>query len=215
MSSTWAWLGLALLGAWHGVNPAMGWLFAVARGMHERRRGAVLQALVPIALGHEASLAAVALAGSLAGLVVPAGAVRVAAAVALILWGVWRFARPRAHPRWVGFRVRLPELALWSFLMSTAHGAGLMLLPILLGRPAPPAHAHALELLQAGPAGTSPAAAALALTVHTLAMLAAMAAIALVVYERLGLAVLRRAWVNVDAVWAAALVVTGVLTLFS
>jgi hypothetical protein len=221
-----SWAGIALLGAYHGVNPAMGWLFAVARGLFERRHGAVLRSLLPIALGHEASLLlVVGLAGAI-GLLVSPTTVRVVAAVGLLGFGVLKFAKPRSHPRWVGFRVSLAELALWSFLMATAHGAGLMLLPFLVGPSAQPtaqqAHvqrhggAEAHELAHAGVgAGGSLLHDALALSLHTAAMLAVMAAVALVVYQRLGVAVLRRAWVNFEVVWAAVLVLTGLFTLFT
>ena len=229
------WAALALLGAFHGVNPAMGWLFAVALGLQRRRRGAVVGALLPMALGHEASIALVVLLGALAGAAAPPGVLRPAAAAALIAFGAFKLLRPRAHPRWVGMRVTPWDLVLWSFLMATAHGAGLMLLPVLLGLgaagaagagPAAPSHTHAdgqvhVHTLAAAPAGlTSLSGAALAqdaaaVAVHTGAMLLVMAAVALLVYERLGLAVLRRAWVNLDAVWAGAVVVAGVFTLFT
>ena len=219
------WGGLALLGAYHGANPAMGWLFAVARGLHERRRGAVVQSLLPIALGHEASLALVLGLAGVAGLVASPGTVRVGAALGLVAFGLFKFAKPRSHPRWVGFRVTLPELALWSLLMSAAHGAGLMLLPFLVGRAAGPgghtahvlAHggAEAHELAHAGLVSGSLVHDGLALTLHTGAMLLVMGTIAIVVHDRVGLAVLRRAWVNFDAVWAGVLVVTGMFTLFT
>ena len=227
------WAALVLLGAFHGVNPAMGWLFAVALGLQRRRRRAVLGALLPLALGHEASIAVVVLLGVLAGAAAPPGHLRPAAALALIAFGAFKLLRPRAHPRWVGMRVGPWDLALWSFLMASAHGAGLLLLPVLLGLggapgAAPPAeahthadgqaHAHVLAAAPAGPAGLTGAALAqdaAAVAVHTGAMLLVMAAVALLVYERLGLAVLRRAWVNLDAVWAGAVVVAGVFTLFT
>ena len=130
---------LGLLGAYHGLNPAMGWLFAVALGLQERRRSAVLQALAPIALGHEASIAAVAVRWSPRPQVSAAAELlRPLARVVLVGFGVFKLLRPRSHPRWVGMRVSRRDLVLWSFLMSSAHGAGLMLVPVLLGMPAPP-----------------------------------------------------------------------------
>jgi hypothetical protein len=131
--------------------------------------------------------------------------------VVLVLFGLYKFLRPRSHPRWVGMRVTPRELTLWSFLMSSAHGAGLMLFPVLLGLPA---HEHADELpaLALGGVAAQDAAAVL---LHTLAMLLVMGAVALLVYEKLGLGVLRRAWVNLDLVWAAAVVAAGVTTLFT
>src|SRR5205814_4147311 len=145
----------------------------------------VLQALIPIALGHEASIAlAVVLIRGVEAVAAPdLLALRVAGAALLVLFGAYKFLRPRSHPRWVGMRVTPPELALWSFLMSSAHGAGLMLFPVLLGLHAT-AHAHdvpglalsAGSLLQDGAA----------VLLHTAAMLLTMAAVALLVYDRLG-----------------------------
>jgi hypothetical protein len=196
VSHGWSWSALLLLGAFHGLNPAMGWLFAVALGLQERRRGAVLGALPPIALGHALSVALVLLALLALDLAAPPAAVRAAGAAALVGLGAFKLARPLAHPRWVGMRVGARDLALWSFLMSTAHGAGLMLVPALLALPR-----------------RDPALAAAALGVHTAGLLAAMGAAAVAVYETAGLAILRRAWINLDLVWAAALIAAGVLTL--
>src|SRR5689334_11333419 len=135
------WLTLALLGAYHGVNPGMGWLFAVALGLQEKSSGAVRRALVPIALGHAASIGlTVALLG--VGLAsVPAAALRWLTAAALVAFGVLKLVRPR-HPRWVGMRVGFRDLTWWSFLMATAHGAGLMLLPVFLLGADNPAPCH-------------------------------------------------------------------------
>ncbi len=186
----------AALGAFHGLNPAMGWLFAVALGLQEHRRGAVLAALVPIAAGHAASVAVVGLALAAAGLAVPLRDLRLAAAVVLIAFGLFRLLRPYAHPRWVGMRVGFRDLVLWSFVMASAHGAGLMLAPVFLGLPGPAGHVHAGGGL-------------VILAVHTAAMFLVMGAVALAIYETVGLALLRRAWVNLDLVWAAALLVVG------
>jgi hypothetical protein len=206
------WLALVALGTFHGLNPAMGWLFAVALGLQEKSRTAVLVALLPIALGHEAAIALAVVLVRGAELVAAPQALRLAGAATLVLFGVYKFLRPRSHPRWVGFRVTLPELALWSFLMSSAHGAGLMLVPVLLGLRGE-AHTHSLP---AGVlSGSSVALDLAAVIVHTLAMLLAMAAVALLVYEKLGVGVLRRAWLNVDLLWAAAFVTVGIATLFT
>jgi hypothetical protein len=223
-----AWLALVALGVYHGVNPAMGWLFAVALGLQQHSRRAVVRALFPIALGHEASVVVVALLAGGIGMVVAPDTLRLAAAIALVLFGAYKLLRPRSHPRWVGMRVGSRDLALWSFLMSSAHGAGLILIPALLGLAAAgsAAHSHAGDAAHShGPqtaligAGALNAAAlapnVAALLVHALAMLATMGIVALVVYEKLGLSLLRRAWVNLDGVWAAALIAAGVFTLFS
>lgn len=202
-------LTLAALGAFHGLNPAMGWLFAVALGLQERRRATVLRAIPPIALGHLASVGiVVALVGAARVLVDPA-VVRVAGAVALVGFGLYKL-RTRAHPRWVGMRVGFRDLALWSFLMSSAHGAGLMLIPVLAPRASPAAlhaHGHAAAGLAAG--------GGVALAVHTAAFLGVTVLLALLVYEVLGLGLLRVAWVNLDRLWAGALVLAGVVTLMA
>ncbi len=215
MDSLWAWALLGLLGAYHGLNPAMGWLFAVSLGMQERSRAAVLRALPPIALGHEASVVLVVVLVTALGVVADPQALHLAAGAALVGFGVFRFVRPRWHPRWTRMRVNRRELTLWSFLMSSAHGAGLMVAPVLLGAGAT---AHAGEHSH-GPAdaaaGLSIPEAMLATVLHVSAMLAVMAVVAVVVYEKLGVAVLRRVWINSDHLWAGAFVLAGVVTLFT
>ncbi|WP_405084152.1 hypothetical protein [Microbispora sp. NBC_01389] len=188
-----------LLGAFHGINPAMGWLFAVARGLQERSRDLLLQSLPVIALGHLASVAVVVAVVSATGSLVTGTALAIGAGVLLVGFGLWHLLA-RRHFRWVGMRLSLPQLAAWSFLMSSMHGAGLMLLPVLTRMPASH-HGHALSggLFVAG--------------VHTLAMFLTATVVAVVVYEFLGVAVLRRAWFNLDRMWAFALVGAGVLTL--
>lgn len=211
------WLALALLGAYHGLNPAMGWLLAVARGLQAGSRRAVLEALLPIALGHEAAVGlAVALAVG-AQLVARSDQVRPIAAVTLILFGLYRLRRWRVHPRRIGLQVGSGELVLWSFLMSSAHGAGLMLLPIVFGLASDEAAASTLVHgpIAVAPRATTLVADAAAVLVHTLAMLLAMGFTAVLVYEKLGLAVLRRAWFNFDRLWALAIVAAGLLTLFT
>jgi hypothetical protein len=215
--STWPWLALAALGAYHGLNPAMGWLFAVALGLQERRRGAVLQALPPIALGHAVAISLAVLVVGVAQIMVPLDVLRYVCAGVLILFGLYKLAR-RKHPRWVGMRVGFRDLTAWSFLMATAHGAGLMLVPVLLGL-SPNGHAHAGHDHGAHAAHAShlsgPALADLAAVgLHTLAMFAVMGVVAVLVYERLGVMVLKRAWFNLDLVWAGALIAAGVVTLF-
>jgi hypothetical protein len=205
----WAWVTLALLGAWHGLNPGMGWLFAVSRGLQERRGSAVVAALPPIALGH-----GLAIAAALAVLAVGKASLRtmqlrwVMAAI-LIGFGVAKLVKHR-HPRWVGMQVGFRDLTLWSFLMATAHGAGLMLLPLfVVGSAEPSCHTHAgLELSGSG-------AYVGATLLHTAAMLLVTGAIALVVYHKLGLALLRRAWFNLDWLWALALVISGAAALLA
>src|SRR5215470_15873878 len=202
------WLALAGLGAYHGLNPAMGWLFAVALGLQERNRSAVLRALPAIAIGHEASIAAVAAILALAQLVTAAELLRPLGAIGLVLFGVFKLIKPRAHPRWVGLRVGPRDLVVWSFLMSSAHGAGLMLVPVLLGLPV----ASSGEDLPSISLNTLAQDVA-AVTVHSAAMLLVMGTIAMIVYERLGLNVLRKAWLNVDLAWSVAVIAAGLVTL--
>jgi hypothetical protein len=224
MKDIWPWLTLALLVAYHCINPEMGLLFAVALGLQEHSRATVLRAFAPIALGHAASVAAmVALLGAARALV-DIDVLRLFGASALILFGLYKLLAPMSHPRWVGMRVNFRDLTAWSFLMATAHGAGLMLLPILLRLPGgiadaaqgSPAHAdhamHAAHMQMAG-AAIAPTAELAAVAVHTAAMFLVMGAIAVVVFEKVGLAILRRAWVNLDLVWAVALIATGGLSL--
>ncbi|WP_102128002.1 hypothetical protein [Deinococcus planocerae] len=215
MNDPLAWSALALLGALHGLNPAMGWLFAVALGLQERRRAAVGRALWPIALGHALSVALVVALVILAGAVLDGGVLRLVGAGALLAFGAYKLLRPNTHPRWVGMRVGFRDLTLWSFLMSTAHGAGLMLVPVALRFSAGGGAAHAGhgEHLPAGMAASSTLAGLAAVGVHTLSMFAVMAAVALAVYQFVGLTVLRRAWVNLDQVWAVALMAAGAVAL--
>lgn len=213
MNDLGPWILVALLGAYHGINPAMGWLFAVGLGLQDRDRGAVLRALPPIAVGHELALAVSVLLVLGIGVVADADTVRTVAAVALVAFGVFRFAKPRAHPRWTKMRVTRTELTWWSFLMSSAHGAGLIIAPVLIGTGPAEAHAHGGHEHADLFAMTLPEM-ALALTLHVGAMLAVMGVVALLVYEKLGLAVLRRAWINTDHLWAGAFVVAGLITMF-
>jgi hypothetical protein len=211
VSDVWPWLALAGLGLFHGINPAMGWLFAVALGLQRGRGGAVLQALPPIALGHAASIALVAAVLSLARAAVDATLLRLAAALALVAFGGWRLARGYRHDFRVGMQVGFRDLALWSFLMATAHGAGLMVMPVLLELPAGGEGSHgshdAVLAAFAGSLWTG----LLAVAVHTFAMLIAAGLIAWVIFAWVGLAVLRRAWINLDLVWSAVLIATGAL----
>jgi hypothetical protein len=203
------WAVLMALGAFHGINPGMGWLFAVALGMQERRRGAVLRALVPLGAGHALAVAG-AVAGALAiGAVIPNGSLRWPLAGVLVSLGVLRFVRHR-HPRWAGIRVSMSGLTLWSFLMATAHGAGLMVVPVFVSMAMADAggHTHHMAATSAG-AGT----ALLATGLHAVGYLAVTAFIAVLVFEKLGVGILRRAWINLDVIWAAALMATGTLTM--
>jgi hypothetical protein len=235
VQDVWPWAALLLLGALHGINPGMGWLFAVALGMQRRERRAVWGALLPLAAGHAAAIVVVAVVVGMIGATVSLSHLRWVVAAFLLALGVSKLVRDR-HPRWGGMTVGGRDVAVWSFLMASAHGAGLMVVPFLLKivRPVasavPQAHAHhmatspviggvttdhaghAAAVLAGIPAVPS-AGLAVAL-VHTAGYLLVTGAIAVIVYERLGLRLLGRAWFNVDRVWAGALILTAMVTPF-
>jgi len=206
MISSWAML--LALGAFHGINPGMGWLFAVALGMQDARRGAVLRALVPLGAGHALAVAVAVGAALAIGFVIPLGWLRWPIAGVLVSLGVLRFFRHR-HPRWAGMRVSMGGLTMWSFLMATAHGAGLMVVPVFMGMSMSGAGAHGHHMH----AGAGAGAAFFATGLHAVGYLAVTAFIAVLVFEKLGVGILRRAWFNLDLIWSAALVATGTLTL--
>jgi len=203
---TGTWEMLLFLGAFHGINPGMGWLFAVALGMQENRSAAVWRALVPIGLGHACAVAAAVALGILAGIVLPVDAVRWPVAGFLVALGVQRLFRHR-HPRYGSMRIGLGGLAIWSFLVATAHGAGLMVLPVWLRMSAAAgdhsAHLHASTDLASGLTATA---------VHSGSYLLVTAAIAWIVFHKLGVGLLRKAWINLDLIWASALIASGALT---
>jgi hypothetical protein len=207
-------VALLALGAYHGLNPGMGWLFAVALGLQENNGRAVLRALPPIVLGHLVSIGLVVMALELAEPWLPHWTLRLSTAAILLAFGLLRLIRSR-HPRWAGMRVGFRDLTLWSFLMASAHGAGLMLAPILLAWPQG-GHEHRMAwLVPTLPAAVEASAVRwwLPVVVHTLGYLATTGLVALVVYWKLGVKILRQAWLNLDLLWAIALVATGVLSL--
>ena len=214
MSQWWPWIAVAMLGAYHGVDPSMGWLFAVALGLQEQRRAKVVAALLPIAIGHLLSVALIV--GLIAAAMKPAsGWLRPLGAAALIAFGLFRFWRPRAHPRWVAMRVNSAELAVWSFLMATAHGAGLMLFPILVDLHSAsmmPLGHRSMTMAMSADVSLSITQAAAVVLMHTGAMLLVMGTVAFAVYEWIGLKILRSAWINLDAIWAGALIAAGALS---
>nr|WP_239067133.1 hypothetical protein [Actinomadura bangladeshensis] len=189
----------------------MGWLFAVARGLQERSRKLVLQSLPAIAAGHAASVGAVAILIALTRSVVATQAVAIGGGAVLVGFGFWHLLAQR-HFRWVGMRISLWQLAGWSFLMSSMHGAGLMLLPVLTASGTAPAH-HDHGLTSSS--GSALSTGVFVTAVHTLAMFVVAGIIAVLVYEIVGLAILRRAWFNLDRVWAVALIGAGTFTLFT
>lgn len=204
------WPAFALLGAGHGINPAMGWLFAVALAMQERQSVRVWKAIGLLAAGHLIAVGATLAVGAALEGLLPPDIWRYGTAVVLVGFGALRLLRPR-HPRYGGMRVGPGQLVVWSALMATAHGAGLMLLPFRTGA--------ARGLTSAAPAGHVTHAglghgstldgALTASLVHTGSYLVVAALIAAVVYHRAGVGFLRRAWVNLDVIWAGALILTG------
>jgi hypothetical protein len=213
----WPYILLGLLGAYHGINPAMGWLFAVAIGMQERSRRAVVRSLWPIAVGHECSILLVAALVLGLGLFAESSTLHVAAGIALIVFGVFRFIKPHAHFRWTQLTVNRRELGWWSFLMSTAHGAGLMVTPVLISaEAATSARAssdHEIQHVQ--DASLSLLGSGFALMLHVASMILVMGVVAVVVYEKLGVAIVRQAWLNTEWLWAGAFVLAGLVTLFT
>jgi len=209
------WHAMAFLGAYHGINPGMGWLFAVALGLQHGHGRGVWRALPPIALGHAVAIAVVVAVAALAGLIVRLDVLKTAVATMLVLFGLYRLWRHR-HPRYGGMQVGFCDLVVWSFLMASAHGAGFMVLPFVMPAPtalSAAAHAHAHH--SAGDHSGVAAASAFAVGVHTLAYFVVMALTAWVVYRKLGLSLLRTAWLNTDWIWSVALVVTGVVVMLS
>jgi len=204
-SEVWPWLALAGLGAFHGLNPAMGWLFAVAMGLHRHSRRMVWLAPLPIAIGHALSIAVLAGALVLAGLTIDLRAIRIGAGLILIGWALYYWRHGHQHRVRFGMQAGLGALAMWSFLMATAHGAGLMLWPVLM----PLCFSGASEQFLIGALPT----ALLAIAVHTLAMLIVTTSVAVAVYQWIGLEILRRAWINVDLIWTLAILVAGGLLL--
>jgi hypothetical protein len=204
----WAWGALFLLGAWHGINPAMGWLFAVALGLQKQSGRAVWFSLLPIATGHVLAIGVVVALALLAGATLPLQYARFVIAGVLLVFGAFRLFWGR-HPRFGGMQVGFRDLMIWSLLTASAHGAGFMLLPILLGMSV----MHGGHEMH-GPALSSEWAGCLAVAIHTVAYLLVTGVIAWMVYKKVGLAVLRRAWFNADRIWAISLIATAGLTLF-
>jgi hypothetical protein len=202
-----SWLAMIGFGAYHGLNPGMGWLFALSRGLQQQNDRAVWTSLLPIALGHAASIAVVAGIILLVGQMADIQLLRLSTAALLLAFGFYKLFRYYRHPRWVGMQVAMRDLFFWSFLMASAHGAGLMIAPIFISLTSHSAPLQAnlfnsIVLL-------------LAVVLHTLAMLAVMGVVAWAVYKKLGLAFLKKGWVNFDLIWAGALLLVGGLALFS
>jgi hypothetical protein len=206
-----SWVGVLALGMFHGINPGMGWLFAVALGMQERSRRAVWVALLPLTLGHGLAMAAVVAAAILLGFAIPAASLKWPVAATLAAFGVYRLYRHQ-HVRGGGMRVGMAGLTGWSFLMASCHGAGLMVIPLLMRITTVSAHTGHQHAALAGP---DPMTGSAVTVIHMVGYLFVTALVAVIVFERLGLQLLRKVWVNLDVIWAAALIGTAALTAWS
>jgi hypothetical protein len=215
VSGWWPWGVLLLLGAYHGVNPGMGWLFALSLGLQQRSSKAVLWALVPIALGHAIAIALTLAVVSLLEFKIPFATLKFMVAAILFALGLYRVFRSR-HPRGAGMRVGFRDLTVWSFLIASAHGAGLMLAPVLLTHPMHGMHHSINPTAPSGLAGIAPSLLALAVLVHTLGLILVAGAVAILFYqfyEKWGLGLLRHTWFNFDLLWAFALIIAGAAAL--
>jgi hypothetical protein len=204
------WLIMILFGAYHGLNPGMGWLFAFSIGLQQASERAIWKSLFPIAAGHAASVAVVALLVLGGARIFSLDKLQVGTALLLLSFGFFKIFRYYRHPRWVGMKVGMRDLFAWSFLMATAHGAGLMVAPAMV-EVAGGHHAHhhaSLDTPLSQGTGLF-----LAVLLHTLVMLAVMGGIAWIVYRKWGISFLRRKWINFDLIWAIALLVVGGIAL--
>jgi hypothetical protein len=211
------WAGVVAMGVYHGLNPAMGWPLAVANGLGEKRNAAVFATWLPLGAGHLLAMALVLVPFTLlTWLLQWSQQIRIGAGALVLLFGMSQLFLRRRHPRWLA-RIRPTQLALWSFVMATAHGAPLMLLPIVMGLCEAPAAAAAaipasafghdamVGLMRSG-LGT----AVTVSLVHTLVMVGSGLCVAWVVYRYLGLRALRAVWLDLEVIWALALIASGI-----
>jgi hypothetical protein len=209
-SSWWTWIAVAALGTFHGLNPAMGWLFAVALGLYRRSRRVVLLSLVPIALGHALAAGSMLMAGLSLGMVIDRTVLNQVCGTLLIGWAAWHALRGHRMRPVVGMQTGFAGLTIWSFVMAGSHGAGLMLIPALM--PICSALSNATGLAGAG-TGSTATIAVIALCVHSVTMLLTTGVIALAVYDHFGVAGLRTRWFNFDLLWTGTLATCGVIQL--
>lgn len=203
------WLAVVASGLYHGVNPGMGWPLAVSAGLMEKSQRALFLTLWPLSVGHLLAILVMLLPFALLlALAQWQREIQAAAALLVIGYGVFLLLR-RRHPRALA-RIPPTQLGLWSFAIAIAHGAGLMLVPIYLGLCGTPAHGHET----AGPlVEANLGMAMLVAVVHVVATIAAGGCLAWLVYRYLGLKFVSRSWFNLDASWAASLVLVGAVAL--
>ena len=210
-TSAWLWAAIVVSGLYHGINPGMGWPLAVAAGLMRKSAKALVAALVPLSAGHLLAMLVMLLPfAMLLVLVQWERQIQTGASLLLIAYGWLRLVYPR-HPR-VLARIRPAQLALWSFVVAIAHGAGLMLVPIYLGLCAS-AGLDRGHVAAASVIGASVAMALIVSVVHSVAMIAAGGSAAWLVYRYLGLQYLSRSWFNLDTVWALSLILVGAVAL--
>ncbi|MFK7870896.1 MAG: hypothetical protein AB8B58_16855 [Roseobacter sp.] len=211
------WGAVIFSGIYHGVNPGMGWPLAVSAALFERKKSAMAKALAMLAFGHFLAMIVILLPFSMMFVLIEnEREIRVAAGVVVIAMGVYLLIN-RRHPKILS-RVHPAKLGLWSFLAATAHGAGLMLVPIYLGicgllEPGgvvDDGHAAAQQLMTSNIGVAFAVAAA-----HTFAMTLAGAAIAVFVYLWFGLKFISKSWFNLDLVWALSLILVGAFGIYS
>jgi hypothetical protein len=210
-TSAWLWAAIVASGLYHGINPGMGWPLAVAAGLMDKSARALLAALVPLSVGHLLAMLMMLLPFAMLLAVAEwQRQIQIGASLLLIAYGMLRLVYPR-HPR-VLARIKPAQLALWSFVVAIAHGAGLMLVPIYLGlcesAGLDRGHQAAAALI-----GANLAMALIVSVVHSVAMISAGGGAAWLVYRYLGLQYLSRSWFNLDAVWALSLILVGVIAL--
>ena len=210
-STAWLWLIVIVSGLYHGVNPGMGWPLAVSAGLMDKSPRALLAALWPLSVGHLLAMLAILLPfAMLLALAQWRHQIQAGAAVLVIGFGAYRLLSPR-HPR-VLARIRPTQLALWSFVVAIAHGAGLMLVPMYLGlcqTSAPDQGREAAATL----INTNFDVAIEVSLVHSIAMISAGGCAAWLVYRYLGLTFVSRSWFNLDTVWAVSLILVGATAL--
>ncbi len=209
------WLAVALAGLFHGLNPGMGWPLAVSAALMERRRSALPKALAMLGLGHFLAMAVILLPFSMISVLLEwQTPIRLAASGVAVGFGGYLLVSRSHHPTYLA-RVPPHRLVWWSFLAATAHGAGLMLLPIFLamdmgGMGMGEMDGDHVAMSQLVTDHAAPA--LLVAAAHTLAMVSAGALLAVLVYRYLGLRAVSRTWFNLDTVWALSLLLLGLLS---